>query len=125
LVALLNEARHSIQMTTAGPQSIVVPQGRPHEYFESCATDRGACQSQLRPAVDMFAKQTGASVAIRTADFHDRYIFIDGRECHKSGGSFKDGAANDPASLSQIVDAFDATLKIYEGKWSSGKVERP
>jgi hypothetical protein len=81
--------------------------------------------SQLRPAVDMFAKQTGASLAIRTADFHDRYIFIDGRECHKSGGSFKDGAANDPASLSQIVDAFDATLKIYEGKWSSGKVERP
>jgi hypothetical protein len=161
LIALLHQARHSIQMEMLGPQSVVMPEGRPHEYFEAvrAIVERASQEvmfidqyleadfagrylpfvakgvsvrllsgrrylSKLLPAVEMFVKQSGTAVAVRTADFHDRYVFIDGRECHKSGGSFKDGATNDPTSLVQIVDAFDVTRQIYEAKWNAGQVER-
>lgn len=79
----------------------------------------------LLPAVDVFARQTGATVEIRSApNFHDRYVFVDRVSCYQSGSSFKDGAKSAPTTLTQITDAFAALLKTYEDIWNQAKVER-
>ena len=66
----------------------------------------------LLPAVDLFVKQNGATIHVRSApNFHDRYFFVDGASCYQSGASFKDGAKSAPTTLTQIVDAFTAMLK--------------
>lgn len=81
--------------------------------------------SVLLPAIDMFAKQSGLSVAVRSAvGLHDRYAFIDKATCYQSGASFKDGGRNAPTTLTQITDAFDAMWNTYETIWNSGNVER-
>ncbi|HEX2829038.1 MAG TPA: hypothetical protein VHP37_22000 [Burkholderiales bacterium] len=81
--------------------------------------------SMLLPAVDAFAKQCAATVAVRSAaQFHDRYVIIDRAACYQSGASFKDGAKKAPTTLTQITDAFTAVLKTYEDIWASAKVER-
>jgi len=79
----------------------------------------------LLPAVDAFAKQTSAKVAVRSASgFHDRYAILDGTACYQSGASFKDGAKSSPTTLTQIVDAFPAVQKTYEDLWIAAKSER-
>jgi hypothetical protein len=79
----------------------------------------------LLPAVDLFTKQSGLSVQVRSSnDIHDRYLFVDGAACYLSGASFKDGARNAPATLTQITDAFQAMWNTYDGLWKAGKVER-
>lgn len=79
----------------------------------------------LLPAVDLFSKQTGIPVNVRSAaGFHDRYVIVDGGSWYQSGASFKDGAKSAPTTLTQITDAFDAVKKTYEDIWASGKVER-
>jgi hypothetical protein len=81
--------------------------------------------SALLPAVEMFAKQSGLSVAVRLANvLHDRYLFIDKATCYQSGASFKDGGKYAPTTLTQITDAFDAMWNTYDGIWNSAKVER-
>jgi hypothetical protein len=81
--------------------------------------------STLLPAVDLFTRQTGATVVVRSApNFHDRYVIVDHSACYQSGASFKDGAKSAPTTLTQITDAFAAVQKTYEGIWTSGKVER-
>lgn len=79
----------------------------------------------LLPAVDLFAKQSGLSIHVRSStDIHDRYLFVDRAACYLSGASFKDGAKNAPAVLTQIGDAFAAMWITYDGLWNAGKVER-
>lgn len=79
----------------------------------------------LLPAVDLFAKQSGCTIQVRTAPhFHDRYVFVDRNACYQSGASFKDGAKSAPTTLAQITDAFAAMSKTYEDIWSKAKVER-
>jgi hypothetical protein len=55
---------------------------------------------------------------------HDRYLFVDRAVCYLSGASFKDGAKNAAATLTQIVDAVQPMLDTYERLWGAGKVER-
>jgi hypothetical protein len=79
----------------------------------------------LLPAVDVFARQNGANIQIRSApDFHDRFLLVDGVSCYQSGASFKDGAKTSPTTLTQITDAFEATKRTYEDIWSRATVAR-
>jgi hypothetical protein len=79
----------------------------------------------LLPAVDLFAKQSGLAIQVRSApSFHDRYVFVDKSSCYQSGASFKDGAKSSPTTLTQITDAFAAMLKTYEDIWAKAKIER-
>jgi len=59
-----------------------------------------------------------------TEKHHDRYVFVDGKECFQSGASFKEGGAKAPTTLTQITDAFDAVQRTYEAFWAGAKVER-
>lgn len=79
----------------------------------------------LLPAVDLFAKQSGCTIYVRSAPhFHDRYVFVDKNSCYQSGASFKDGAKSAPTTLTQITDALAAMLQTYENIWSKAKAER-
>jgi hypothetical protein len=81
--------------------------------------------SALLPAIDMFVKQSGLSVAVRSAGgLHDRYVFVDKATCYQSGASFKDGGKNAPTTLTQITDAFGAMWNTYDAIWNSGNGER-
>jgi len=162
LVALLNEAIHSVRMATTGPLNVAVAPGRVFDYFDEVRklVERATAElffvdpyldadfvsrylafapsgvairllagvktlATLLPAVDAFAKQSGAKVAVRSTDkHHDRYVFVDGKECFQSGASFKDGAAKAPTTLTQITDAFPAMLQTYEAMWAAAKVLR-
>lgn len=79
----------------------------------------------LLPAVGLFAKQSGCTIEVRSAQgFHDRYVFVDRNACYQSGASFKDGAKSAPTTLTQITDAFAAMLQTYEDMWTKAKIER-
>lgn len=79
----------------------------------------------LLPAVDMFVRQTGENVLVRSSlGFHDRYVIVDKNTCYQSGASFKDGARSAPTTLTQIADAFPAVLATYENLWNGGKIHR-
>ena len=79
----------------------------------------------LLPAVDAYARQSGAAVSVRSAPgFHDRYVIVDRASCYQSGASFKDGAKAAPTTLTQITDAFPVVLQTYENLWNGAKVER-
>lgn len=74
----------------------------------------------LITAIDLFTKQFGIGVEIRTSNrLHDRFIFVDRENCYLSGSSFKDGAKRSPTVITQITDAFDAQLNCYEKIWDS------
>jgi hypothetical protein len=77
----------------------------------------------LEPAVKLFKSQESANIELRTSEgFHDRYVFIDHRECYHSGASFKDGAKKAPTTLTQITDAFAAMEATYNEMWSRAAV---
>jgi hypothetical protein len=79
----------------------------------------------LLPAVDLYARQSGAVVNVRSAPgFHDRYVIVDRAACYQSGASFKDGARGAPTTLTQITDAFLVVLQTYEDLWNGAKAER-
>lgn len=79
----------------------------------------------LIPAVDLFVKQSGLTVNVRSSTgFHDRYIIVDKNACYQSGASFKDGAKAAPTTLTQITDAFTVVEQQYENLWAQAKVER-
>jgi hypothetical protein len=81
--------------------------------------------AKLVPAVDMFAKQSGLSIQVRSSTaIHDRYLFVDRAACYVSGASFKDGARKAPAVLTQIGDAFGAMWTTYDTLWNAATVER-
>jgi hypothetical protein len=78
------------------------------------------------PAAELYSQQHGLAVAIRSdPSLHDRFVFIDGRECYFSGGSFKDGGKKSAIILMQITDAFGAVKQVYEDAWKAAKVESP
>lgn len=77
----------------------------------------------LLPAAELFVAQNKAKLEIRSAqDFHDRYVFIDERDCYQSGASFKDGAKKAPTTITQITDAFAAVFQTYQDIWRGAKV---
>ena len=77
----------------------------------------------LLAAVEMFSKQNGLSVEVRSSErLHDRYLFVDRAECYVSGASFKDGAKNSPAVLTQIIDGFQGQWETYDRLWTDAKV---
>jgi hypothetical protein len=76
------------------------------------------------PSVEMLARQQGLSVEIRKSVSHDRYVFIDRRECYHSSASFQDGGKSNPALLSQVMDVFPDTQRIYESEWTGAEVVR-
>lgn len=79
--------------------------------------------TQVQSAVTLFSQQYGNSIEIRkSTNMHDRYMFIDGRECFQSGATFKDGASKSATTLTQIIDAFDAVRNIYETAWTSATI---
>lgn len=79
----------------------------------------------LLPAVDLFAKQQGLTLEVRSSgQLHDRYVFVDRGACYLSGASFKDGAKNAAVVLTQITDGFNALWDTYEALWNAAKVER-
>jgi hypothetical protein len=80
--------------------------------------------AQLAASVEQLSKQHGLSIEIRRSKSHDRYVFIDGTECHHSSASFQDGGGKSAAMLSQVTDAFDGTKQIYETEWSGAVVVR-
>lgn len=162
LIALLHQARHSLQMATIGPVSAAVAKGAVFDYFDELRKiiERASSEilfvdpyldadfvsrylpfvpkgtrirllgrkglATLLPAADAFAAQHGTQVEVRTIDqLHDRYIFVDGKECFQSGASFKDGAAKAPTTLTQITDAFTTMAQTYEALWQRAQVHRP
>ena len=77
------------------------------------------------PAVELFTQQSAVSIQVRSSDdIHDRYLFVDQSACYLSGASFKDGAKNAPAVLTQITDAFQAMWDTYERLWDGATVKR-
>jgi hypothetical protein len=81
--------------------------------------------AMLLPAVDLFVRESGTPVSVRSsAGLHDRFLFVDRSAVHVSGASFKDGAKNAPALVSQITDAFPQLWSTYDGHWNAAKVER-
>ena len=77
----------------------------------------------LLPAAKLFVDQNKAKLEIRSApNFHDRYVFIDERDCYQSGASFKDGAKKAPTTINQITDAFAAMFQTYQDIWDRADV---
>lgn len=78
--------------------------------------------ASLLPAVSSFTQQHGKPIIVRISDrLHDRYLFVDQAACYLSGASFKDGAKNAPAVLTQITDAFAAMWDTYQGIWEQSE----
>ena len=76
-------------------------------------------RASLLPAVSSFTQQHGKPIIVRISDrLHDRYLFVDQAACYLSGASFKDGAKNAPAVLTQITDAFAACGTPIKGSES-------
>lgn len=74
--------------------------------------------TQVKSAAEMFTAQYGTAIEVRKSkNMHDRFIFIDRRECYTSGATFKDGAVKSATLITQITDAFSPMLKIYEDTW--------
>ena len=134
-------------MKTIGPLSVLIPDGKPFDYFDeirkitstarddllfvdpymgadfvsqylpqiaSGVTVRLLTSKQLSallPAAKKFVAQSGLQVQVRSdSSLHDRYVFVDKKECYQSGASFKDGAEKFPTTLTQITDVFDAVF---------------
>lgn len=71
-----------------------------------------------------FLNQNSGNIEVRSAKgFHDRYIFIDKRDCYQSGASFEDGAKNAPTTITQIIDAFDVVYDTYQRIWDGADVQ--
>jgi hypothetical protein len=76
--------------------------------------------SGLRAAADLYTKEFGALVMVRTAgDLHDRWLFIDRRRAFHSGASFKDGGVKSATVLTENVDTFNVVVSHYEKLWTS------
>jgi len=79
--------------------------------------------SKLVPAVQAFVSQHETNIEIRKPQkIHDRFVFIDGSTCYQSGASFKDGAKNSPATISQITDLFPIVYEQYQKFWDAAEV---
>ena len=161
LRALLFQARHDLRMKTVGPRSVLIPTGKPFDYFDEIRKITSTARddllfadpymgadfvsqylpqiasgvtvrlltskhlSALLPAVNKFVAQGGMQVQVRSdLSLHDRYVFVDKKECYQSGTSFKDGAVKSPTTLTQITDAFEAIFQVYQSMWDVAKIEQ-
>lgn len=52
---------------------------------------------------------------------HDRFILIDGSSCFQSGTSFKDGAKNNPTSITTITDIANEVINRYENLYEQSR----
>ncbi len=78
----------------------------------------------LLPAVSAYRNQSQQAIEVRSAPgFDDRYIFIDGNSCYRSGALFNDGTKKSPTTMTQITDAFTAINLAYEDIWRFSKIE--
>lgn len=79
----------------------------------------------LLPAVELAETQYGLSIQVRgTNDLHDRFVFVDKTYGYQSGASFKDGARLSPTIFSEITDALNEVLNVYESLWQRATVHR-
>jgi hypothetical protein len=73
----------------------------------------------LRPAAQAFATSESVSVETRSGSgFHDRFLFLDGKDCLMSSASFHQGGRLTPAVLIPIVDALPSLRDLYETLWT-------
>ena len=83
---------------------------------------------ELKAAVEAFVLQRPKlTIEIRKPSgkqLHDRFFFVDRKECYQSGASFKDGAKQTLTTISAIVDVFGAVHQAFEEIWKSAPVIR-
>ncbi len=78
----------------------------------------------LLPAVNAYRNQSQQAIQVRSASrFDDRYVFIDGDSCYRSGAIFTAGMKENPTTVTQITSAFTATYRVYEDIWQYANVE--
>ena len=78
-------------------------------------------EQRLVPALNLLTEQYPLNVEVRYASheqIHDRYMFIDKRECYQSGSSFKDGSRKYQTTLNRLTDAYEETHRLHEQIWS-------
>lgn len=76
----------------------------------------------LLPAAEMAAKQHTLKIEARSGSgFHDRFVFVDDKDCYQSGASFHQGGKTTPTTLTPIVDAGPALLALYNDLWGKSK----
>jgi hypothetical protein len=78
-------------------------------------------RDSIKGAASTFQTQHGGQIEIRrSADLHDRLIFIDTVQCWVLGASIKDAAAKKPTYLAPLAEDLVAEkLRIYEGLWQT------
>ena len=82
--------------------------------------------ASLLSALKPLTQQTNLSVEVRTASgLHDRYFFVDRKDCYQSGASFKDGAKNAPTTITQITDVFKPVEDEYGKICARGRQAKP
>lgn len=79
-----------------------------HRYLDS-----------VKIAATAFHAQNGGQIEIRrSAELHDRLIFIDEAQCWVLGASIKDAAAKKPTYLAPLAaDLVTEKLRIYDDLW--------
>jgi uncharacterized protein (UPF0303 family) len=79
-----------------------------HRYLES-----------VKVAAMNFQTQNSVQIEIRrSADLHDRVIFIDAIQCWVLGTSIKDAAAKKPTYLAPLAEDLVAEkMRIYDDLW--------
>lgn len=98
----------------------------PHVHSNVSVRLLGGKFKTLVPAVDMYCKQNSVSVEIReSGELHDRFVIVDKTNCYQSGASFKDGAKKADTIITEITDAFEPILDLYETRWKNGVVKYP
>ncbi len=79
-------------------------------------------ERRLVPSLKMLNEQYTIDIELRLVSddqIHDRYLFIDKKECYQSGSSFKDGSKKYLTTLNKITSAFEETFRLHEKIWST------
>lgn len=83
---------------------------------------------ELKAAVETYVLQRPKlKIEIRKPEgrqLHDRFFFVDRKECYQSGASFKDGAKQTLTTITAIVDVFAAVHQAFEDIWKTAPVIR-
>ena len=75
----------------------------------------------LQPAAAALNQQRGNVHLRKSADVHDRYVFVEEQKCFLSGASFKNGPQNAPSVLTEITD-YSPLHTMYEAAWDAATV---
>lgn len=77
----------------------------------------------VRVAAGKFSAQHGGPVEVRrSADIHDRVVFVDGSQCWVLGASVKNAALKKPTYLAPLApDIATQKAEIYEGVWIAAR----